>query len=102
MYVCNIWYNDIGGRGADFAEAPPLERRNRMALSDARKRANKKWNDANMTERYDRIQIIVPKGHKATIQTAADKENESINGYVNKAVLDRMGLKEWPKGDNDA
>lgn len=67
-----------------------------MALSEARKRANKKWNEANMADRYDRIQIIVPKGHKATIQVAADKEQESINGFVNKAVLARLGLDEWP------
>ena len=71
-----------------------------MALSEARKRANKKWNDANMNQRYDRIQIIVPKGQKATIQAAAVVEDESINGFVNKAVLARMGLNEWPKGED--
>ncbi len=42
---------------------------------------------------YDRIQIIVPKGHKATVQAAADKEG-ILNGFVNKAVLARMGLEE--------
>lgn len=50
---------------------------------------------------YDRIAFIVPKGHKATIQAAADKEGESINGYVNKAVLGRMGLIEWPEKGHD-
>lgn len=46
---------------------------------------------------YDRLAITVPKGQKATLQAAADKEEESINGYVNKAVLARMGLAEWPE-----
>ena len=46
---------------------------------------------------YDRIAIIVPKGHKATIQAAAGQEGESLNGYVNKAILNRMGLEEWPR-----
>jgi len=45
---------------------------------------------------YDRIAIIVPKGHKATVQAAADAEGESINGYTNKALLARLGLEEWP------
>lgn len=45
---------------------------------------------------YDRIGIIVPKGCKAAVQTAAEQEGESVNGYVNKAVLSRMGLEEWP------
>ena len=46
---------------------------------------------------YDRIAFIIPKGRKAIIQAAAVKEGESINGYVNKAVLSRMGLAEWPR-----
>lgn len=46
---------------------------------------------------YDRLAVTIPKGHKATIQAAADKEGESINGFVNKAVLGRIGLEEWPE-----
>lgn len=48
---------------------------------------------------YDQLSIRVPKGQKATIQAAADKEGESINGFVNKAVLARIGLDEWPKDE---
>ena len=46
---------------------------------------------------YDRLAITIPKGHKATIQAAADKEGESVNGFTNKALLARMGLGEWPE-----
>ena len=61
-----------------------------MAMTEAKKQSNKKWNDANLKERYDRIQLIVPKGRKATIQAAADAAKQSLNGYVVKAVEDRM------------
>lgn len=53
-------------------------------------------NDYN-AKAYDRINIVVPKGQKATVQAAADREGESINGYTNKALLARMGLEEWPE-----
>lgn len=46
---------------------------------------------------YDRLAITIPKGHRATVQRAADKEGESINGYTNRALLARMGLQEWPE-----
>lgn len=46
--------------------------------------------------KYDRLAITIPKGQKATVQAAADKEGESINSFVNKAVLARMRLEEWP------
>ena len=49
---------------------------------------------------YDRVAFIVPKGQKATIQTAADREKESVNSFVNKAVLARIGLEDWPQGES--
>ena len=55
------------------------------------------WTRAYNEKAYDRLAITIPKGQKATIQAAADQEGESINGYVNKAILDRMGLQEWPE-----
>ena len=46
---------------------------------------------------YDRLAITIPKGQKATIQAAAEREGESINSYTNKALLARMGLTAWPE-----
>ena len=46
---------------------------------------------------YDRLAITIPKGQKATVQAAAEREGESINGYTNKALLARMGLTAWPE-----
>lgn len=42
-------------------------------------------------EKYDRIGIMVPKGGKATIKAAADRQaGGSINGYVNLAINERL------------
>jgi len=57
-----------------------------MPLSDAKKASNKKWNDANLKEIYDRIQLVVPKGKKATLQVHALDRGESLNGFVNRAI----------------
>ena len=46
---------------------------------------------------YDRLAITIPKGQKATVQAAAEREGESINGYTNKALLARLGLVAWPE-----
>lgn len=61
-----------------------------MPLSEAKKRANKRWNDENMKERYDRIQLVIPKGEKKAIQAAAAVRNESVNAYIYHAVKERI------------
>ena len=45
---------------------------------------------------YDRIELTVPKGQKSTVQAAADGAQESVNLYTQKALLQRMGLEDWP------
>lgn len=67
-----------------------------MSISEAKKRANKKWNDANLKEKYDRIQIVVPKGQKAVIQAAAAQKGESVSAYIVRAITERM---ERDRGD---
>lgn len=69
-----------------------------MPLSEAKKRANKKWNDENMKERYDRIQLVVPKGEKETIQGAAQMQGQSVNAYIYEAVKQRMEREEVQGG----
>ena len=59
-------------------------------MTEARKAANKKWNDANLKEKYDRIQLVVPKGEKDLIKAAADQVNESVSAYIYCAVRQRM------------
>jgi len=65
-----------------------------MAMTEAKRRANKKWNDANMTTKYDRISVLVPKGRKQAIEAHAKSNGESVNGMVNRLVRAEMGLSE--------
>ena len=62
-----------------------------MPASKAQQRAVAKYMAAN----YDEIKVRIPKGQKATVQAAAEREGESINSYTSKALLARMGLTAW-------
>ena len=72
-------------------------------LSEARKRANKKWNDENMTKKYDRIQLVVPKGRKADIEAYAKEHDESVNGLMNRLLIDALGKTEeaWKQTEEE-
>lgn len=54
-----------------------------------------------MKNNYDEIKVRVPKGSKATIKAAADKQaGGSINGYVSQAInaqLKRDGFAPMQK-----
>lgn len=41
-------------------------------------------------EKYDRINLIVPKGKKETIKEYAESKNESVNGYINRLIDEDM------------
>lgn len=56
-----------------------------------------RWNE----KAYDRIVLRVPKGQKELLQQTADRAGESINTYVNQAILHRMGLTAWPQKSNE-
>lgn len=45
-------------------------------------------------ENKDRINLVVDKGRKAKIQAAAEAKGESLNGYVVKAIDERMQRDE--------
>ena len=72
-------------------------------LSEARKKANKKWNDENMSKKYDRIQLVVPKGRKADIDAYAKLRGESVNGLMNSLLRSamRMTEEEWKRVSED-
>ena len=38
------------------------------------------------TKAYDRINLVVPKGRKAELQEHAASRDESLNGFVNRAI----------------
>ena len=51
-------------------------------ISDARKRANAKYN----AKAYEEIKVRVPKGKKADIQAHAEAHGESTNGFITRAI----------------
>lgn len=57
-----------------------------MAISDARRRANDKYN----AKSYDEMKVRVYKGQKAEIQAHAESKGESLNGFVNRAIDETM------------
>lgn len=58
-----------------------------MAISEARHRANEKYN----AKAYEEIKVRVPKGKKEVIQAAAKASGESVNSYINRAIDLLMG-----------
>ena len=54
--------------------------------SRARIEANNRYN----AKAYDRINVAVPKGRKDIIKAHAEKNGESVNGFVNRAINETM------------
>ena len=52
---------------------------------------------------YDRIALVVPKGRKQTLEEAAKKSDESLNGYINRVLRAELNLSEadWKKSNNE-
>lgn len=63
-----------------------------MPTTKAQQRAVNKYIKNN----YDRLNITLPAGQKATVEAFARANGDSINGVTNKALLAYMGLESWP------
>ena len=50
--------------------------------SDARKKANQKWDSANL----DRLSLALPKGKKDIIKAHAVAQGASVNGFISSAI----------------
>lgn len=57
-----------------------------MAISESQRKAVAKYNAAN----YDRVELRLPKGKKETVQTHAEVQGESLNGFINRAISETM------------
>jgi predicted HicB family RNase H-like nuclease len=53
-------------------------------------KTSSKVKDRYNAKAYDEIKLRVPKGEKDIIKAHADKVGESVNGYIKKAVDERM------------
>ena len=59
-----------------------------MPVSKAQQKATNKW----IEKAYDRINLTVPKGQKEVIKAHAEAQGESVNGFINRAIEQAMGL----------
>lgn len=56
-----------------------------MTISKAQAIANKKYHD-----KFDDIKVRVPKGERQVWQDHAAGQNESLNGFITRAVSETM------------
>ena len=68
-----------------------------MAISEARHRANEKWN----AKAYDEIKVRVPKGEKEKIQAFAQERQETVNGFINRLIAEAMGVDKTAEGSEN-
>jgi predicted negative regulator of RcsB-dependent stress response len=52
--------------------------------SEARKNANKNWDNKNL----DRISIALPKGSKDALKAHAESQGESVNSFIKRAIME--------------
>ena len=44
------------------------------------------YNNEFISRTYDRINLTLPKGKKAVIKAHAEQKNESVNGFISRAI----------------
>ncbi len=57
-----------------------------MPTSKAQQRATNKYMKAN----YDRVNLTLPKGRKSELQAHAEKQGESLNGFIGRAIDEQV------------
>lgn len=57
------------------------------------------WSRAYNEKAYDRISVTVPKGRKTEIEAFAKANGESVNGIINRLLMQAMGATDdaWTK-----
>lgn len=66
-------------------------------VSKAQQKAVHKYVRAN----YDRLDLTMPKGQKDIIKSHADKREESVNGFINRAINTQMQQDNEGKSNGD-
>ena len=55
-------------------------------MSEAKKKANRKYNE----KAYDQLKIVVKKGERDIIKAYAESIGKSLNGYINDLIVSDM------------
>ncbi len=67
-----------------------------MALTEARKKANEKYN----AKAYDQVKLLVKKGERERLKAHASKQGESLNGFINRAIKETIDRDNEKDGEN--
>ena len=67
-----------------------------VTMSPASK-AQQKAVNKYMKKNYDRVNLVMPKGRKDAIRTHAEKNGESLNSFINRAIDEAMERDESGK-----
>ena len=62
-----------------------------VPISEAKRRSNKKWNDENIKDYYDRVNFVVKKGLREKIKSHAESKGMGISEYIKKLISADMG-----------
>ena len=54
-------------------------------VSEAQRKATDKY-----LEKFDEMRVRVPKGRKETVKAHAERQGESLNGFINRAITETM------------
>ena len=57
-----------------------------MSVSESQKKASAKYN----LKAYDRIELKVKKGEKDLIKAHAEKQGESLNAFISRAISEAI------------
>ena len=63
-----------------------------MALAETEKKvseAQRKATDKYL-EKFDEMRVRVPKGRKDTVKAHAERQGESLNAFINRAITETM------------
>ena len=50
---------------------------------------------------YDDIRLRVPKGEKERIQAFAEANGETVNGFINRLIMEAMGVDKTEEASDD-
>lgn len=51
-----------------------------------------KWQNNYIAKTYERINLTVPKGQKEVIKIHAEKNGESVNAFISRAIKTQMEI----------
>lgn len=72
--------------GKVYSKLTPTIKKEGQYIMAGKTEYKNKW----QAENCERISLVVPKGKKDIIKAHAESQNESLNGFVNRAIDEAM------------